>query len=82
MVLEFTVCELRWERYPQVSENRHAKQWLEFQAARGLAANTLDAYGRDLDRYVSFLEGAAIPLEVVNRSTLACYLRNSSGRSD
>lgn len=76
MALEFTICELRWERYHRVSENPHARQWLEFQAARGLAANTLDAYGRDLDRYVGFLEGADIPLEAVNRSTLAGYLRS------
>jgi site-specific recombinase XerD len=80
MALEFTICELRWERYPRVSENTHARQWLEFQAARGLAANTLDAYGRNLDRYVRFLEAATISLEVVNRSTLACYLRSIAER--
>jgi hypothetical protein len=46
MAIEFTVCELQWERYERVSENPHAREWLKFQAARGLAANTLDAYGR------------------------------------
>jgi len=76
MALEFTICELRWARYHRVSENPHARQGLEFQAARRLAANTLDAYGRDLDRYVGSLEGADIPLEAVNRSTLAGYLRS------
>ena len=32
-----------------VSGNVHAREWLEFQATRGLAANTIEAYGRDLD---------------------------------
>ena len=47
MALEFTICEVRWERYRRVSENLHAREWLKFQAARGLAANTIEAYGRD-----------------------------------
>ncbi len=41
MALEFAICELRWERYERVSEHPHGREWLQFQAARGLAANTL-----------------------------------------
>ena len=78
MALEFSICELRWERYPRVSENVHAREWLKFQSARGLTANTLDAYGRDLDAYVRFLEATGISLEAVNRSTLAAYIRGIS----
>lgn len=78
MALEFSICELRWERYPRVAENVRAKEWLEFQAARGLAANTLDAYGRDLNAYLKFLEAAGISLQAVNRSTLAAYIRSIS----
>jgi hypothetical protein len=25
MALEFTICKVRWERYPHVSENAHAR---------------------------------------------------------
>ena len=78
MALEFTICELRWERYARVSKNAHGREWLEFQAARGLAANTLDAYGRNLNSYLRFLEVAAIPFEAVNRGTIGAYLRNVS----
>jgi hypothetical protein len=44
MALEFSICKLRWERYQRVSENQHAREWLQSQAARGLAANTLEGY--------------------------------------
>jgi integrase/recombinase XerD len=76
MALEFSICELRWERYQQVSKDPHARAWLEFQAARGLAANTLDAYGRDLDAYLRFLASSGISLDSVVRSTLGVYIRS------
>src|SRR6266550_2316950 len=48
MALEFSICEVRWERYRRVSENPQAREWLRFQAARGLAANTIGAYIRSI----------------------------------
>jgi integrase/recombinase XerD len=74
MALEFSICEVRWERYRRVSENEHARDWLKFQSLRGLAANTLDAYGCDLDRYLGFLESAGITLRSVVRSTIGAYI--------
>jgi hypothetical protein len=76
MALEFAICEVRWERYRRVSENPHAREWLKFQAARGLAANTIEAYGRDLDRYLGFLEAENIPFHSVIRPTIGAYIRN------
>ncbi len=76
MALEFSICELRWERYQEVFKDSHARDWLQFQAARGLAANTLDAYGRDLDAYLRFLASAGISLGSVVRSTLGTYIRS------
>lgn len=49
--------------------NRHVDSFLGYLAAeRGLAPNTLEAYGRDLARYLDFLErqGAARPEEVTS----------------
>ncbi len=80
MALEFTVCEIRWERYPRVSENAHAKEWLKFQSTRGLAANTLDAYGRDLDTYLAFLESARVEFQCVVRSVIAAYIQEIAQR--
>lgn len=76
MALEFTICEVRWERYPRVSENAHAREWLKFQSTRGLAANTLDAYGRDLDAYLRFLDSAGVELQSVVRSTIGAYVQD------
>src|SRR5271156_945809 len=76
MALEFTIREVRWERYPRVSENAHATEWLKFQSMRGLAANTLDAYGRDLDAYLRFLESAGVELQSVFRSTIGAYVQD------
>ena len=28
MALEFSICSVRWERYPKVSGNTHAREWL------------------------------------------------------
>ena len=76
MALEFSICEVRWERYRRVSENPHAREWLKFQAARGLAANTIEAYGRDLDCYLGFLGTENIPFHSVIRPTIGAYIRS------
>src|SRR5260370_35771030 len=75
MALEFSICEVRWERYRRGSENPHAREWLKFQAARGLAANTIEAYGRDLDCYLGFLETENGPLHSVIRPAIGAYIR-------
>src|SRR5713226_6925592 len=74
MALVFSICEVRWERYRRVSENPQAREWLKFQAARGLAANTIEAYGRDLDGYLGFLETENIPFHSVIRPTIGASL--------
>jgi len=76
MALKFSICEVRWERYRRVSENPHAREWLKFQAARGLAANTIEAYWRDLDCYLSFLETENILFHSVIRPTIGAYIRS------
>ncbi len=81
MALEFTICEIRWERYPRVSENAHAREWLKFQATRGLAANTLDAYGRDLDAFLAFLSSARLEFQSVVRNAIGSYIQHIAQRS-
>ena len=58
MGAKLSMCEVRWERYPRVAESAHSRAWLRWQCNRGLAANTLEAYGRGLERNLLFLRGA------------------------
>src|SRR6266404_8958598 len=81
MALEFTISEVRWAAYPRVSENAHAREWLKFQSTRGLAANTLDAYGRDLNAYLRFLESAGVEPQSVGRSTIGAYVQDIAQHS-
>jgi hypothetical protein len=76
MAVDFSICEVRWERYRGVAENPQAREWLKFQATRGLAANTIDAHGRDLDSYLTFLDSQGISFESVVRPTIGAYVRS------
>src|SRR5271157_334060 len=42
------MADVRWELYPGVADNEMARAWLVLESNLGLAANTLDAYGRAL----------------------------------
>lgn len=60
----------RWDRYPRVRELKTAREWLCFGAKRGLAVNTIDAYGRALDNFLAF---QAAP-EKATRNDLAAHI--------
>jgi integrase/recombinase XerD len=81
MALEFTICEIQWEKYPRILENAHAREWLKFQSMRGLAANTIEAYGRDLDAYLAFLSSARTELRSVVRNQIGVYLQHLAQHS-
>src|SRR6202021_760046 len=76
MGAKFSVCEVRWERYPRVAESAHSRAWLSWQCNRGLAANTLEAYGRGLERYLLFLAGRGLTIESATRLDIAAYVRD------
>ncbi|MGA8143750.1 MAG: tyrosine-type recombinase/integrase [Candidatus Acidiferrales bacterium] len=76
MGAKFPVCDVRWERYPRVAESAHPRAWLTWQCNRGLAANTLEAYGRGLERYLLFLAGRGLTIEAATRLDVAAYVRD------
>jgi integrase/recombinase XerD len=71
---EFVVHPIRWERCPFVTADPHACSWLTLQSHRGLASNTLNAYSRALERYVSFLKLHSLVSTSVTRGDLGLYL--------
>ena len=68
------IGEVRWDRFPTVAALPEARAWLSFQAFRGLALNTLDAYGRNLERYLRFVEGTGKKPWELRRDTAGAYL--------
>lgn len=70
------ISEIQWDRVPLVASQNDARAWLGFQACRGLALNTLDAYGRNLERYLRFLNACDKRPHEISQETVGAYLRN------
>jgi hypothetical protein len=49
------------DRYCHVASAVHACQWLTMREQFGLTANTLDAYARAIDSYLSLSRAATVP---------------------
>lgn len=57
-------------------EERALKSYLNYlQVERGLAANTIDAYRRDLTQFLAYTEGRGWELERVGKAEVTDYLR-------
>ena len=80
MEVALSMSMIDWEKYPLVARQELPRGWLAFQANLGLAANTIQAYGRALDDYLSFCDGEGILFEEANREHIARYIRNLSER--
>jgi hypothetical protein len=60
------MSEIRWELFPVLATLPQARAWLALQAALELAPNTVAAYGRALEDYLSFCGRNSVE---VNRAT-------------
>lgn len=63
-----------WERYPSIAQSPSAKAWLVIQINFGLAANTVEAYGRALEHYLVFCGRRGLMAETAKREHLAGYV--------
>ncbi len=70
------ISEIQWDRIPLVAGQKDARAWLGFQACRGLALNTLDAYGRNLERHLRFLSTCDKKPHEIGQETVGAYLRD------
>jgi len=50
-------CAIPWHRFPAVAAEPHARAWLDLVELRGRDPKTIDAYGRGLNEYLSWLNG-------------------------
>lgn len=71
---------IEWDKYPLVADHLHVRQWLHFQAVRGLAANTIDAYGRALNDYLDFCQRLGVAADTATREHIARYARDLTER--
>jgi integrase/recombinase XerD len=70
------VGEVRWERFPLVAGEPHARTWLTIQADLGLAPNTLAAYGRALQDFLAFSARREVVATAATREHIAAYVRD------
>lgn len=66
--------DLRWDRYPAVAQEPLAKKWLESQALLGLAPNTIDAYARGVQDFLTFCERQGLQAVRIMRFEVAQYV--------
>jgi len=71
---------VRWDFYPRVAVNQHARTWIEIQAKLGRSPSTTAAYGRDLDDYLAFCERAAVPVVDATTGDIATYVDDMTRR--
>lgn len=74
------MTEVRWERYPFVAQMPHARSWLLLQKNLGLASNTVEAYGRGLNDYLSFCQEHDITAETATKEHLSWYVHDLTSR--
>lgn len=71
---------VRFERFVLVARCKSARAWLSVQADLGLAQNTLDAYCRALEDYLSYSDRAGVDVPTAGRSQIAAYVRDLASR--
>lgn len=66
--------EIEWFRYPSLSENTQAYKWLRSEALLGLAPNTIEAYARGVEAFLTFCRKAALNPLTVTKGDMAFYV--------
>lgn len=68
--------EIDWNKFPLVNAQTIPKAWLNFESYRGLAKNTVEAYGRALNDYLAFCERENIVVQTATREHIARYIHD------
>jgi site-specific recombinase XerD len=70
----------KWQRYLRVAKYPSARSWLEVEANLRRAENTVDAYGRGMEEYLTFCEGTGVEPEAATRADVAGFVNNLCSR--
>lgn len=71
---------IRWSRYPNLAANDAARRWLQSVADLGLAANTVEAYGRSVEAFLGFSRATGVAPDQARRDHVAAFVRSVSVR--
>jgi integrase/recombinase XerD len=66
--------QIRWGRYPAVAQDSLARRWIEGQALLGLAPNTIDAYARALQDFLTYCQQTEIRPAQATRDQVVQYV--------
>lgn len=69
-----------WQNLPSIAQSSTAQKWLILQSKLQLAPNTISAYQRGLEEYLSFLAKIGIEAEFCEREHVVEYVRYISER--
>jgi site-specific recombinase XerD len=72
---EISMHVIQWSRCPVIARHDHARRWLQSVADLGHARNTVEAYGRALEEYLSFTDGLGVAVAEARRDHVAAYVR-------
>jgi integrase/recombinase XerD len=72
----------RWDRFPLVAHSPDARSWLTIQANLGLSQNTIEAYGRALEDFLSFSVSQSVTPEIATKAHVATYVHDLSTRKN
>lgn len=67
---------IQWVRCPLIAKNDYAHRWLQSVADLGHARNTVEAYGRAVEEYLSFTKGLGVAVAEARRDHVAAYVRS------
>lgn len=74
------MTDVHWERYRTTAQEPLARSWLQIQANLGLASNTIDAYGRALEDYLSFCTRHDLLAATATKEQLSWYVQDLTAR--
>ncbi len=74
------MAEIRWERHPRAAGLDVARAWLVLQQNLGLAANTIDAYGRAFREYLAVSDANDISVIEAAKDHIGAYVRDLTSR--
>jgi integrase/recombinase XerD len=74
------MCNVKWEQFPLLAVSIHPRTWLTMQANYQLALNTIVAYGRGLEDFLSFCGRVKVTYESATREHVSLWIKDLSSR--